>query len=350
MKVRGRSQGWTLVELLVVTSVIAVMAGLLLPAVQTAREAARRAQCSNNLRELGIAAHHYADVHNCLPLGRVPTLDPRWRGPNPPCTASRIDRSILIAMLPYIEQTPLFDSLNQSLSILSPENTSCHTRVIATYCCPSDSGAGGPFALPPGSLDPFTPDSPAGPWPMARTSYAGNMGTLPVRALPAFFPNCQTPPLLIAQSDGVFNDLHPIRLAHISDGLAQTVFLGEKATPLFGNGVADRYAWWVTGNLGDTLFTTCYPPNIASRVSASALSAQVYSASSLHPGGVHILLGDGSVRFVNDNVDSWPFDFFSGGPRGAIQNADTSWTNVPPRGIWQAISTRAGNETNTSDF
>ncbi len=348
-------RAFSLVELLVVISVASLLMALLLPAVQNAREAARRMQCRNNLKQLGLAIHNYAETHGCLPMGRTPIHDPRFAGSNPPCTALFVDKSVLVAILPQMEQAALYNAVNHSLSIFALENTTIHSQVVESYLCPSDPGAG-PRVLNAGALTPMAPDPPSGQWLMARSSYSLSVGTFPVLAMPAYSANCTVPPQLLAQSDGCFNDVHPIRLSAVVDGLSTTMFASEKALATFDQldrikpGVAAERGWYTSGNLGDTLFATFFPPNAYRRTWLGALNAWLYSASSLHPGGVNILMGDGSVRFIDENIDSWASDPLTGQPVGATKNPGGWWENLPSPGIWQALGTRAGGEVIDGQF
>jgi len=347
--------GFTVIELLVVIGMVGLLVALLMPAVQAAREAGRSMQCRNNLRQVGLAIHSYSETHACLPMGRVPMYDPRFAGPNPPCTAKLVDKSFLVAILPQIEQSALYNALNHAVSVFAIENTTIHSQAVEIYLCPSDPGAGQTL-MNPGAIDPMAPDPPGGRWVMTRTSYSASFGTFPVLAMPAYATNCNVPTKLLAQSDGCFNDVRPIPLSAVADGLSGTIFASEKALSAFDElrGLlpdlpADR-GWFVSGNLGDTLFTTMFPPNAYKRTALGAFTSRVNSASSLHRGGVNVLMGDGSVRFIDENIDSWPVDPLNGEPLGAIKHAGGWWDRVPSFGVWQALGTRAGSESNDKSF
>jgi len=344
---KGARRGFSLVELLVTISIVALLIALLLPAVQSAREAARRAQCANNLKQLGLALHSYHDAFGSLPPGRIKSYDPRYAGANPPCTSSIIDKSLEVFALGFMEQTTLYNAINQSLAIVAGENSTVHSIAAPTLACPSDTMSGWPRQLNPGALAKYGVPDPA---LMVFTSYTGMIGPLPVVAQPLPQNKCVVPGLLIAQCNGVFNDLSPMPLASVTDGLSNTIFMVEKATTtLEGLSVlnpqyAAQHGWYITGNWGDTLVTALYPPNACDKVALGALTAWTNSASSMHPGGVNVLMGDGSVRFVKDTIETWPFDLTTGNPTGASQNTQGAWVNLPTSGIWQALSTRAGGE------
>jgi prepilin-type N-terminal cleavage/methylation domain-containing protein/prepilin-type processing-associated H-X9-DG protein len=342
-----RPLGFTAVELLVAISIVSLLVALTLPAVQSAREAARRAQCSNNLKQFGLALHAYHDVFGSLPPGRIKSYDPRYAGPKPPCTSSIVDKSLEVFVLGFMEQSTAYNAINQSLAIIGGENSTIHSTAISVFACPSDPMSGWSRNLGPGALTQYGVPNPAR---MVFTSYAGMVGSLPVLAQPLPSNNCFVPAPLITQCNGVFNDLSPIRLASVTDGLSNTIFMAEKATTILQelNALNPQYAaqhgWYITGNWGDTLITALYPPNACDKVAGASLTAWTNSASSMHPGGLNVLMCGGSVRFIKDSIQSWPFDPISGNPAGASQNGQGAWVNVPPSGVWQMLSTRAGGE------
>ncbi len=146
MKTRSRS-GFTLIELLVVIAIIAVLIGLLLPAVQAAREAARRSQCVNNLKPLGLAAHNSHDVNYSFPMGS--SLATTIAYGNPPAIGGWTNWSAHSLLLPYLEQTPLYNAANFSLicygagdANATAANSTAYLTRIAGYLCPSDGNAG----------------------------------------------------------------------------------------------------------------------------------------------------------------------------------------------------------------
>jgi len=347
---RSRSPGFTLIELLVVISIIALLIGLLLPAVQSAREAARRAQCQNHLKQIGLALHSYHDVFGSLPPGRMMTYDRRYAGTNPPCTSRIVDKSFLVMLLPQLEQQALYNSINQDLTILGRENRTLHSTSVATFACPSDPASGPPRAADMKDMLDQGLASPGEGLQMSFTSYSACAGSFYVEAIPRPAARCLVPPQVLAQANGPFNDLSPIRFSSITDGLSATIFVSEKSVSTFRQldvidpSLAQRYGWFITGNFGDTIFTTFYPPNMIKKVSISAGLRQTFAASSLHPNGLNVLLGDGGVRFVRDTINSWPYDNDTGQPAGATRAAGGWWENAPRAGVWQALSTRSGGE------
>ena len=283
---RGHS-GFTFIELLVALSIIALLIVFLLPAVQSGHEAARRARCSNNLKQFGLALQNYHDVFGSLPPGRIKSYDPRYSGPNPPCTSSIVNKSLEVFALQFLEQTTVYNAINQSLAIIGGENSTVHRIAVSTFACPSDPMAGWSRNLNPGALTKYGVPDPA---LMVFTSYAGMIGSLPVLAQPLPGNHCVVPGPLIVQCNGVFHDVSPIRLASVTDGLSNTIFMAEKATTILQelNALNPQYApqhgWYITGNWGDTLITSLYPPNACDRVAGASMTAWTNSASSMHPG------------------------------------------------------------------
>jgi prepilin-type N-terminal cleavage/methylation domain-containing protein/prepilin-type processing-associated H-X9-DG protein len=353
----SRARGFTLVELLVTIAIIMILIGLLAPAVQSAREAARRARCVQNLRQIGIALHAYHDIAATLPPGGMPCHDPRYCGKD--CHFRWIDKGIFVSILPYFEQSSIYNAINQDLSIYSIENSTVHGVAVGGRTCPSDPTASSPQALSGvpdvSALGPFfaRPIDPARR--MALTSYAGCYGSYLVSGHPRPGADCNLPAQILEELDGTFITRKPIRLADISDGLSQTMFVAEHsvtsiyAAKEFAHWHSQDVAWFISGNLGSTLFVTYFPPNIQRKANLSAAGNFRFAASSNHPGGLNALMGDGSVRFIKDSISTWPYDTTSGQPLGATMTPG-GWVDLSAQpGVWQALGTRAGGEV-VSDY
>jgi prepilin-type processing-associated H-X9-DG protein len=258
-----------------------------------------------------------------------------------------VDKSLLAHVLPYLENVALYNAINHDLAIISGENQSIHRVADSTFACPSDPLAGWSRTLNPGALEAYGCQEPA---MMVFTSYAGCVGSTPVIAQPLPKNGCRVPPLVLAQSNGAFNDLSPLRFSSITDGLSHTILLAEKSVTSLSaldevyKGSSAQHGWYVTGNWGDTLFASFYPPNASRLVSPIGARAWSDSASSLHPGGLNAVMGDGSVVFIKETVQSWPVDAVTGNPSGASQLTGGWWSNLPRPGVWQALSTRSGSE------
>lgn len=341
------NRGFTLIEILVVISIIGLLTMLLLPAVQKAREAARRTQCQNNLRQIGLGLSQYLDVHGSFPPGRFKSIDPRDQRPGVQCSASIIDRGFLVQTLPFLEQSALYASINQSTGIFRSENRSIHDVVIDIFQCPSDPVSGR-------VRDVFYEqiDSPGGAsifqsrasW----TSYAGMIGSFDINSLPRL-ADCKVDPAAAAQANGIFIDHAVIRPESISDGMSNTISVVERAQNSiqslaeFRPDVARKFGWWFSGNMGDSLVTSFYPIQAQNRVARISADVIVRSASSPHDNISYALFADGSVRSIRDQISTWPFDPLTGIPENASYQ-NNAWINTPKPGIWQSLTTRAGQE------
>lgn len=335
-------QGVTMIELLVVITILGLLIALLLPAVQAGREAARRAQCANNLKQLGLALHQYVGTHESLPIGLTPACDPRYFDCSAWCVSNFFDRSYLVALLPHLEQTPLFNAINADVHIGARENRTAWTVSIQAFFCPSDFGAGSPRLI---DTSGFAPGEvmPGEMLQASFTSYVGCHGSYPVYAMPTQIKGCRLNPITLAQADGCL--IHPTRmpLGAVRDGLSNTIFLAERATASlneFDPRIYGGSGWNFVGNWGDTVFSSMMPPNAWRK---SDLPMQV-GASSLHPAGVNVLFGDGGVRFIADGIQSWPFDYSNGHAAGLIYQGEDYWSGETRPGVWQALGTRAGGE------
>jgi prepilin-type N-terminal cleavage/methylation domain-containing protein/prepilin-type processing-associated H-X9-DG protein len=344
------SGGFTLIELLVVIAIVGLLAVLVLPAVQSARESARRAQCLNNLHQIGTALHSYTESDGALPVGHMRNYDPRIATGDSPCSSSREgEKSFLVSILPQIDQQSLFNALNSSTTIYGFENRTIFAVSVGAYACPSDPDALGARAISTSHLVSLGLAQPGQALNASFTSYTGCFGSLFVVAYPSPINACKPNALAIAQANGCFSDVTPIRLASVSDGLSNTIFVAERATTGLrdADGPNSRSGWWFSSTFGDTIFCATLPPNLFRDENAVVPPS---AASSMHPGGLNVLMGDGAVRFLKESIQCWPVDLSGlGVPQGATFNGTGFWGNLPKSGIWQSLSTRAGGEMVGSD-
>jgi prepilin-type N-terminal cleavage/methylation domain-containing protein/prepilin-type processing-associated H-X9-DG protein len=342
-------KAFTLIELLVVIAIIAVLIGLLLPAVQSAREAARRVQCTNNLKQIALAAHNYIDTNGALPQG----MPFQVNGNTPWLSAfgqMATSHSVFVAMLPQLEQQPLFNIVNFTMNIGNAPNITLHGVGISTLRCPSDYSVSDARTLPNGAMqDP-------GDITMRYTSYTGNAGTWVLWYQQDFPPQ--------RYMNGLFHIRSAVKLADVTDGTSNTLAFGEHAHSLYDDTTALWYNWWTSGNYGDTLFCTLYPMNPFRKADglAADLNADVtgddrmapflMGASSLHPGGANFAFLDGSVRFLKDSISSWPTDPKTLLPPGLTFDPAGPYVidqKVARPGVYQFLSTRNCGEVISAD-
>jgi prepilin-type N-terminal cleavage/methylation domain-containing protein/prepilin-type processing-associated H-X9-DG protein len=329
-------QGFTLIELLVVIAIIAVLIALLLPAVQAAREAARRSQCVNNLKQIGLAMHNYHSANNCFPLGAS------LNAYSPPANYyGWSDWGANALMLNYLEQAPLYNAINfsfspepapepdnpnQAYSFGPAQNSTVYNTKLNVFLCPSDGNAG----------------------QTNINSYHGSVGTTTINAGTTGS----------GHSSGVFAMQREYAIADVTDGTSNTVGYAEAlvgvlnpAGPMKGNGTGpggstqasgkvdattagqaaiqadlsacstafltkytadDRGYRWGAGIMGYALFNTIVPPNgggqylwNSCRVDCcdQAQAAHYLPASSNHSGGCNVMMADGSVKFIKTSVN-----------------------------------------------
>ncbi|WP_425614264.1 DUF1559 domain-containing protein [Anatilimnocola sp. NA78] len=296
-KFRVRSSAFTLVELLVVIAIIGVLVALLLPAVQSAREAARRTQCSNNLKQIGLALHNFHDAQNHLPPGGIGKTDPLSQ------TAAHLKYGVspndvhswVIFVLPYMEQKNIYDQYKFNVDFKHPNNTAARETVIKSLICPST-----PRTLHSQQVN----YSGFGTVKVGLTDYGVN-NAISAALLGAGLIDAQT----AASPQGVMRVNEFQRLADITDGTSNTFWIAENAgrpglyrtghklvsgTTISGAGWTDRDNEYITHGFsldGATSGGAC-PINCTN-------NNEIYG---FHPAGAMVIFGDGAIRMLSANT------------------------------------------------
>jgi prepilin-type N-terminal cleavage/methylation domain-containing protein/prepilin-type processing-associated H-X9-DG protein len=304
------NRGFTLIELLVVIAIIGVLIALLLPAVQAAREAARRAQCSNNLKQIGLAMHNYHDRHDTFPPGYI-TLT-QTSQPNSPETGPGWGWGTMI--LDDLEQKPLYDAVNFGLQITHPASRTARTATLASFLCPSDPIGARPVSLADASGNVLVSD-------LAPGQYVASAGQWEIEEFPA-------------RNNGLFYRNSRVGLRDITDGSSQTLMVGERSRNLadatrvgvvpFAR-VCTNPSWrvqdcetacvMILGHTGPS-------PNQQWVDVPNYKGAGADDFWSLHPGGCNFAFADGSVRFVKETINPHVFSFLSTRSGGEVVSAD----------------------------
>ncbi|MES2793831.1 MAG: DUF1559 domain-containing protein [Planctomycetota bacterium] len=309
-----RRRGFTLIELLVVIAIIAVLISLLLPAVQQAREAARRSQCKNNLKQIGLALHNYNDPHGVMPPGSIVLINAAGTG------AGGHGWTWHASILPFIDQGNLYNAIGGAPDGMgyeqgdqnSPKQLKIRDTIISVFWCPSQ-----PDVRTGSQKNLYQP-----------SNYNGNMGTRIgdgsddcLSGSVATIAEMSTKPWGCMNGNGIFFVSSGVRYRDVTDGLSNTIFVSE--VPDTGGNAMDKFD---AGCDRRAVFATGAESNPPTEMSEYLIAAEgndpinggaEEAAGSWHVGGAHFVFGDGSVRFLSENM------------------------NMP---TYQAISTRSGGE------
>jgi len=269
---RTKHRAFTLIELLVVIAIIGILIALLLPAVQSAREAARRSECQNRSKQLGLALHNYHDAHRCLPSGSI------VRGPS---FAPLSGWGWGTMILPMVEQGNLFARCDFSQNNAAAANRAAISTPLAVMRCPSD--------IAPETVDVELSGHPDAP--VAAGNYVG--------------------------CEGFLSGLSSVKFGQVTDGLSMTLLMGERNYhPPVGGSLPFTSAWCGIVSESDVYVFTSMPHiAVNGQKPINRSNSSPFYFSSRHTGGAFFTRGDGSVSFISESIDSATFDAL-GTPNG----------------------------------
>jgi prepilin-type processing-associated H-X9-DG protein len=256
-----------------------------------------------------------------------------------------------ITELPFIEQQPLWNALNQNMCIWNPQNTTIYDVNIDAYHCPSDPAAANRIALGAGQNSPLY----NGIVYMHYCSYAGNAGTWFNETSPPDFPGLTSVNAGANNSNGVMFQGSKVGINSITDGTSNTILIGEWPYGKLSPGDQQQWHWWAGYNPGDAIFTTLYiinpKGNCNFAVGINTSYVEDGCAGSNHPGGANFAFCDGSVKFLKDTINESPYN-----PSNCtvtnVQGSPNNWSFNPAIGsvgVYQALSTRANGEVVSAD-
>ncbi|MCC6418488.1 MAG: DUF1559 domain-containing protein [Gemmataceae bacterium] len=302
---RRRHTGFTLIELLVVIAIIAILIGLLLPAVQKVREAANRAQCQNNLKQLALGLHNYHDALKKFPPGAEENVLPK---PNPPANTTYIrGTSWIVYTLPYIEQTALYKRYNFAQAYNTAGNAAVAMNIVSTIYCPSGPDpkqytdpnsvvSGNPSTHYYGVMGPGFPTNPTAITVNGATyNYTvGNPNSNGAWSAHGILSQYR-------ETTGSVSTNRLVKISAITDGASNTLMVGEIAK-ILPAGQTNQYRTWIRGNNGGAGACKVVNFPINSTFYNGSNNFNAISFGSEHTGGANFALGDGSIRFVSDTT------------------------------------------------